>query len=125
MLCQTVAVEEMDAELPVVTLESPSLDQLWQRAWWHEENTGKTMQGHVVDADIDFFETAHYDVANGVESWQLLVTIEEAPALCVYFESFHLPVGGELTLESPEGVLRCHTSKGLLIIGKTMTMDCM
>lgn len=102
--CQIVTVEEMNAELPIVTLESPSLDQLWQRAWWHEENTGKTMQGHVVDADIDFFETAHYDVANGVESWQLLVSIEDAPALCVYFESFHLPVGGELTLESPEGV---------------------
>ena len=101
--CQTVVLESSVAEIPVVTLESPGIDQLWERAWWHEENTGKTMQGHVVDADIDFFQVAVHEVSNGMESWQLLINIEDAPALCVYFESFHLPVGGLLTLESPAG----------------------
>ena len=100
---QLSMVESSTAITPVVQLESPGMDQLLARAWWHEENTGKTMQGHIVEADIDFFEEALHEVSSGVESWQLLVNIANAPALCVYFESFHLPVGGELTLESPEG----------------------
>jgi hypothetical protein len=102
--CQTIAFEEEELETPRITLEAPPLDQLWQRAWWHEENTGKTMQGHVVDTEIDFFQAALHEVEGEMESWKLLVNIESAPALCVYFESFHLPVGGQLTLESPEGV---------------------
>lgn len=102
--CQTAVLEPTNAELPMVTLEAPALDQLWERAWWHEENTGKTMQGHVVDADVDFFQVAYHEISNELESWQLLINVADAPALCVYFESFHLPVGGLLTLESPEGV---------------------
>ncbi|MBT6164006.1 MAG: hypothetical protein HOH92_09915, partial [Crocinitomicaceae bacterium] len=28
-----------------VSLEAPNVEQLWTRAFWHEEHTGKTMQG--------------------------------------------------------------------------------
>ena len=86
-----------------VSLEAQNVEQLWTRAFWHEEHTGKTMQGHILPADWDFFEEATYQSDAEVEKWTLRLNVEDAPALCVYFDSFHLPVGSQLTFRSEAG----------------------
>ncbi|MGY8941383.1 MAG: T9SS type A sorting domain-containing protein [Flavobacteriales bacterium] len=92
--------------IPEVVLEfsAPNVQQLWNRAYWHEEITGKTMQGEIIEADVDFFEAAVMTVEGNLSVWKLSVKVEDAPALCVYFDQFHLPVGSQLTLESAAGV---------------------
>ena len=47
-----------DKTIPVVEVEAPNVQHLWNRAYWHEEHTGKTMQGEILDASFDFFEQA-------------------------------------------------------------------
>jgi len=94
---------ERELETPVVTLESPAVDQLWARAFWHEENTGKTMQGEILAADWDFFDWASVSQTPQGEQWTLRVRVEDAPALCIYFDQFHLPVGSSLTFASEAG----------------------
>lgn len=86
-----------------VSVLAPNVEQLWARAFWHEEHTGKTMQGHILPADWDFFDEATMHVEESVEIWSLHVRVENAPALCIYFDSFHLPVGAELTFRSEAG----------------------
>ena len=86
-----------------VSVSAPNVEQLWSRAFWHEENTGKTMQGHILPADWDFFDEATMHVEESLEIWSLHVRVENAPALCIYFDSFHLPVGAQLTFRSEAG----------------------
>lgn len=102
-LTHVMGQDAREAESPMVSLAAPSVDQLWARAYWHEEHTGKTMQGEILDADWDFFQHARMtETAQGRE-WTLRVAVENAPALCVYFDAFHLPVGSSLTFESEPG----------------------
>ncbi|MGB1076042.1 MAG: T9SS type A sorting domain-containing protein [Flavobacteriales bacterium] len=85
-----------------VELDPPNVQQLHERAAWHESETGKSMQGSVLDADVDFFEWAHQEIhPDGSAEWRLHVQVAGAPALCVYFDQFHLPVGTSLTLRTP------------------------
>ncbi len=86
-----------------LTLESPNVEQLWMRAFWQEEHSGKTMQGEVLPADWNFFEEATFQSDSETEEWTLKVSVENAPALCIYFDDFHLPVGGQLNFRSEEG----------------------
>ncbi len=98
-------VLSLSGQTPVHTLPSPDFADLVARADWHEQHTGKTMQGTVIDADVDFFEFASpSDLPNGGTEWRMAVAVPGAPALCVYFETFHLPVGASLSLRTPEGV---------------------
>jgi hypothetical protein len=93
-------VAQLAAEL---TLETPNVEQLWMRAFWHEEHTGKTMQGEILPADWDFFEEATFQSDGETEQWTLRVSVENAPALCIYFDEFHLPIGGQLNFRSESG----------------------
>lgn len=82
----------------------PGLAQAWKQAEWHEANTGKHMQGVIVEAPLDFFAHAQVSAtAEGDRRWVLQLEMEGAPATCVYFEDFHMPVGASLRFETPEG----------------------
>jgi hypothetical protein len=86
-----------------VMLDAPDVEQLWTRAFWHEQHTGKTMQGEILPANWDFFEEATLLSEDESLVWTLRIQVENAPALCVYFDSFHLPVGGQLSFRSEAG----------------------
>ena len=86
-----------------VMLDAPNVEQLWTRAFWHEQHTGKTMQGEILPANWDFFEEATLLSQDESLVWTLRIHVENAPALCVYFDSFHLPVGGQLSFRSEAG----------------------
>lgn len=92
-----------DKTIPVVEVEAPNVQHLWNRAYWHEEHTGKTMQGEILDASFDFFEQANAAVTEDGTVWTLRIRVEDAPALCVYFDAFHLPMGSSLTFQSEAG----------------------
>lgn len=97
------AQSTVNQSIPMVDLNPPNVEQLWARAFWHEENTGKTMQGEILDADVDFFEAAHHETNDAEETWKLRIRVENAPALAIYFDAFHIPVGGALRFESAPG----------------------
>lgn len=62
------------------------------------------MVGVVLEQEVDFFEYASHEVLlNGINQWELDLHSDGAEGLCVYFNDFHIPVGGELYIESPEG----------------------
>ena len=62
------------------------------------------MVGVVIEQEVDFFEYASHEVLlNGDNQWELDLHSDAAEGLCVYFNDFHIPVGGELYIESPEG----------------------
>ena len=92
-----------DKTIPVVEVEAPNVQHLWNRAFWHEEHTGKTMQGEILDASFDFFEQADAAATEDGTVWTLRIRVEDAPALCVYFDAFHLPMGSSLTFQSEAG----------------------
>ena len=96
-LCRRPAGADVQAQgdktIPVVEVEAPNVQHLWNRAYWHEEHTGKTMQGEILDASFDFFEQADAAVTEDGTVWTLRIRVEDAPALCVYFDAFHLPIG--------------------------------
>ena len=92
-----------DKTIPVVEVDAPNVQHLWNRAHWHEEHTGKTMQGEILDASFDFFEQADAAVTEDGTVWTLRIRVEDAPALCVYFDAFHLPMGSSLTFQSAAG----------------------
>jgi hypothetical protein len=90
--------------LAQLTLPPPSVSDLYARADWHEQYTGKTMQGTILEADWDFFSQATaVATPDGSTEWRLTLGVADAPALCVYFDNFHLPVGATLELRSAEG----------------------
>ena len=100
---------KMDAQttgnqsIPMIEVEAPNVEQLWARAFWHEENTGKSMQGEILAADADFFDLAHFESNAVSEIWKLRIRVANAPALAVYFDAFHLPIGASLRFESAPG----------------------
>jgi hypothetical protein len=66
---------------------------------------GKDLTGVIVEHGFDFFEEASEVVmSNGLTVYELEVEAAEAMGLCVYFDDFHIPFGGELFFESLEGV---------------------
>ena len=79
-----------DKTIPLVEVDAPNVQHLWNRAYWHEENTGKTMQGEILSTAFDFFEQADAVVTEEGTIWTLRIRVEDAPALCVYFDAFHL-----------------------------------
>jgi hypothetical protein len=74
---------------------------------------GKDLIGVVLEAPMDFFEVAVLEeLPNGISQWSLNMSSEAAQGLCVYFNDFHIPVGGELFLESPEGAFETIYQEG-------------
>ena len=88
---------------PVQTIEfeAPDSELIWNRIDKESQYEGKDMVGVVLEQEFDFFEFAHHEVLlNGDSQWTLNLNSESADGLCVYFNEFHIPVGGELYLES-------------------------
>ncbi|HBP45387.1 MAG TPA: hypothetical protein DD635_05760, partial [Flavobacteriales bacterium] len=95
--------DQYDKTIPVIEVEAPNVQNLWNRAYWHEENTGKAMQGEILETSFDFFERAEVITTANQAVWTLRIRVEDAPALCVYFDNFHLPIGSSLTFQSEVG----------------------
>ena len=95
--------DQNDKTIPVIDVEAPNVQNLWNRAYWHEENTGKAMQGEILETSFDFFERAEVITTANQAVWTLRIRVEDAPALCVYFDNFHLPIGSSLTFQSEVG----------------------
>lgn len=109
----TISTGETADAIPQLNWPAPNVEQLWQRAFWHEAHTGKTMQGEVIEASADFFDSAVFHTTeSGTQVWELALHISDAPALCVYFDQFHLPVGGRLWLHSEAGVFSMPFAEG-------------
>ena len=91
------------ATVPRIEFTSPDASQLWARAAWHEEHTGKTMHGEVVAGTADVLADGVRTEEDGWDVWRLEIAVPGAPGIGVYFDRFHIPVGGELRLRTPDG----------------------
>jgi hypothetical protein len=91
------------ATVPRIEFTSPDASQLWARAAWHEEHTGKTMHGEVVAGTADVLVDGVWTEEDGWDVWRLEIAVPGAPGIGVYFDRFHIPVGGELRLRTPDG----------------------
>lgn len=89
--------------IPHVVLASPDAGDLWARAAWHEEHTGKTMHGEVVEAAADVIAGGEHTEEEGWDVWRMQITLPGAPGIGIYFDRFHIPVGGELRICTPDG----------------------
>ena len=88
---------------PTVDFEEPDHMELINRIDKEAELEGRDMVGIVLQQEFDFFEYAqHEELLNGDHQWELNMSSTDAEGLCVYFNDFHIPVGGALYLESPE-----------------------
>ena len=56
-LLPLLALAQQHVELP-----APDVQSFWNRAHWHEEHTGKTYIGEILEADWDFFAEAEHSV---------------------------------------------------------------
>ena len=87
-----------------VVLEAPSLDEVRMRIDHEAHNSGKDMIGVIVEQGFNFFDEASYELmSNGLAVYELEIEATQALGMCVYFDDFHIPVGGELFIESLEG----------------------
>ena len=91
------------ATVPRIEFAAPDASQLWARAAWHEEHTGKTMHGEVVEGTADVLVDGVRTEEDGWDVWRLEIAVPGAPGIGVYFDRFHIPVGGELRLRTPDG----------------------
>ena len=87
-----------------VVVEAPSLDEVLTRIDHEAHNSGKDMIGVIVEQGFNFFDEASYELmSNGLAVYELEIEANQALGMCVYFDDFHIPVGGELFIESHEG----------------------
>ena len=87
-----------------VVVEAPSLDEVRIRIDHEAHNSGKDMIGVIVEQGFNFFDEASYELmSNGLAVYELEIEATQALGMCVYFDDFHIPVGGELFIESLEG----------------------
>lgn len=87
------------AELVVNT---PNLSEATAMMEDRTEKEGRDMVGIVLPVQADFFELADRAISGGLEVWTLKVRAEGAVGVNVYFETFHVPAGGELYFSTPE-----------------------
>jgi hypothetical protein len=96
-----------------ITFDSPDLEEVWDRADKEGQFLGKYLTGVVLENEMNFFDEASIEVlANGLTQWELDLFVQEAKGLSVYFNDFHIPVGGELFLESLEGAFETVFQEG-------------
>jgi len=101
---------EADAQ---IIFDSPDMEEVWDRADKDGQFLGKYLTGVVLEDEFNFFEVASIQVlANGLTQWELDLSASDAKGLSVYFSDFHIPVGGELFLESPEGAFETVFQEG-------------
>ena len=111
-LFSTLAIAQT-FQTPQIEFEAPDQIQILNRIDKEAQLEGRDMVGVVLEQEFDFFEYASYEeLLNGDGQWQLDLMSDDAQGLCVYFNDFHIPVGGSLYLESPEGVFETIYQEG-------------
>ena len=102
-LFSTLAIAQSDTS-PTIEFDAPDHMELMNRIDKEADLEGRDMVGLVLEQEFDFFEYAHHEVLlDGDNQWTLNMYSEDAEGMCVYFNDFHIPVGGALYFESPEG----------------------
>lgn len=87
-----------------IVIDAPSLDEVVTRMQHEAFSSGKDLTGVVIEHGFNFFDEASFSLmSDGVAVYELELEASEALGMCVYFDDFHLPVGGELFVESLEG----------------------
>ena len=87
----------------VWNVKAPGLAVVQKTLDNRSEAEGRNFLALVVPAQKDFFAVADRHEEGGYETYTLHVKAEEAMAINVYFDDFHLPAGSELWFTSPEG----------------------
>ena len=96
-----------------IVVDAPTLDEVISQMEHEAFSTGKYLTGVMVEHGFDFFEEASSEVmSDGLTVYELEIEAYEAMGLCVYFDDFHIPVGGELFFESPDGAFDVLYSEG-------------
>lgn len=96
-----------------IEIPKPDTQEVLVRIDKEAQYNGREMVGVVLDTDFNFFEEAqHEEFVSGVHQWSLEMSSADAAGLCVYFNDFHIPLGGKLFLESPEGAFSTVYSEG-------------
>ena len=91
-------------QIETIEFTAPDHMQVWDRIEKEAYYEGRDLVGVILEQQVDFFEFASHEVlVDGVNQWTLNLKSEDAQGLSVYFNDFHVPVGGELYMESPEG----------------------
>lgn len=68
------------------------------------DQMGRDLTGKIRLDHFDFFDFASKDVVDGgTEVWRLRFHSDDAQALTVYFDAFHLPVGCEMWIYNADG----------------------
>ncbi|MEZ7817452.1 MAG: hypothetical protein QMB07_04825, partial [Flavobacteriales bacterium] len=88
-----------------VNVSAPLFSDIVERVEKEAELNGRDMAGVVIESEMDFFDFASFTVLeNGLSEWSLDIESTYAMGLCVYFNDFHIPVGGSLLFQSEAGV---------------------
>ncbi|PCJ81277.1 MAG: hypothetical protein COA49_06075 [Bacteroidetes bacterium] len=94
----------VEAKAQNVTVSPPNTSEVFERIDKEGQLNGRDMVGVIIEAEMDFFELADSELLpNGITEWVLNIESANASGLCVYFNDFHIPVGGKLFFESEEG----------------------
>jgi lysyl endopeptidase len=84
-----------------VNVTAPLYSDILERVDKEAELNGRDMAGVIIESEMDFFEIASLEVLqSGISEWILDIESSNAMGLCVYFNDFHIPVGGSLFFES-------------------------
>lgn len=111
LLIAAVATAQYPASFAFNHLDTPNhrnfeafnTADLWDEAAYYEEQ-GQEFMGKIRNDGFNFFDLATHDqLPNGKHIWRLRFHSDDALALTVYFNDFHLPVGSELYLYNPDG----------------------
>lgn len=80
------------------------IDYLNDLASYYMEEEGRDLTGLVREDAFDFFTYATFSqTADGIGIWRVHFHSEDAQALMVYFNEFHIPQGASLYIYNPEG----------------------
>ena len=88
-----------------VNVNPPLFSDIIEMVEKEAEINGRDMAGIVIESEMNFFDIASVEVLkNGISEWVLDIESSSAMGLCVYFDDFHIPVGGSLFFESDSEV---------------------
>jgi hypothetical protein len=105
-LAQSPASFELNTVAPPHVREVPgfSSDYLNDLAYFYMSEEGRDLTGLVREDAFDFFTYATYtETHNGTGIWRLQFHSDNAQALMVYFNDFHLPEGASMYIYNEDG----------------------
>ena len=93
----------LSADIDHLQLRAPDMEKLRQEDLAAEKNAQLQRIGEILYVDIDMENSGTWDVLDdGRHVWRLQVSSENALALGLYFDEFHLPTGSQLFVYSPD-----------------------